>query len=181
MTPLDVLVVFYSRYGITEQLALAAGVGAIQMRGSIRLRRLPDLAEAEAIRADAVWSGNLERMKKDYIAPREVDAQWAKVLILAAPRDATTEMDRYLESAGDVLRGKVAAVIGTFTDAARRAGLTVVRPRNLSNTPPARWLTEDERSKAPVRRRSEAPSGCRSRAKRFGGLPLRLGAIVARV
>ena len=65
MTPLNVLVVFYSRYGITEQLALAASVGAIQMRGSIRLRRLPDLAEAEAIRADAVWSGNLERMKKD--------------------------------------------------------------------------------------------------------------------
>ena len=182
MTPLNVLVVFYSRYGITEQLALAAGVGAIQMRGSIRLRRLPDLADAEAIRADAVWSENLERMKKDYIAPREVDAQWAKVLILAAPRDATTEMDRYLESAGDVLRGKVAAVVGTFTDAARRAGLTVgSRPRNLSNTPPAPWLTEDGRWKAPVRRRSEAPSGCRSRAKRFGGLPLRVGAIVARV
>lgn len=128
MTPLNVLVVFYSRYGITEQLALAAGVGAIQMRGSIRLRRLPDLADAEAIRADAVWSENLERMKKDYIAPREVDGQWAKVLILAAPRDAT-EMDRYLESAGDVLRGKVAAVVGTFTDAARRAGLTVVPPQ----------------------------------------------------
>ena len=129
MTPLNVLVVFYSRYGITEQLALAAGVGAIQMRGSIRLRRLTDLADAEAIRADAVWSENLERMKKDYIAPREVDAQWAKVLILAAPRDATTEMERYLESAGDVLRGKVAAVVGTFTDAARRAGLTVVPPQ----------------------------------------------------
>jgi hypothetical protein len=128
MTPLNVLVAFYSRYGITEQLALAAGVGAIQMRGSIRLRRLPDLADAEAIRADAVWSENLERMKKDYIAPREVDAQWAKVLILAAPRDATTEMERYLESAGDVWRGKVAAVVGTFTDAARRAGLTVVPP-----------------------------------------------------
>ena len=98
------------------------------MRGSIRLRCLPDLVEAEAIRADAVWSENLERMKKDYIAPREVDAQWAKLLILAAPRDATTEMERYLESAGDVLRGKVAAVVGTFTDAARRAGLTVVPP-----------------------------------------------------
>ena len=58
-----------------------------------------------------------------------MDAQWAKVLILAAPRDATTEMDRYLESAGDVLRGKVAAVVGTFTDTARRAGLTVVPPQ----------------------------------------------------
>ena len=50
-------------------------------------------------------------------------------MILAAPRDATTEMERYLESAGDVLRGKVAAVVGTFTEAARRAGLTVVPPQ----------------------------------------------------
>jgi hypothetical protein len=129
MTPANVLVVFYSRYGITEQLALAAGVGAIQMRGSVRLRRLPDLADAEVIRADADWSENLERMKKDYIAPREVDAQWANVLILAAPRDSATEMERYLESAGTLLRGKVGAVVGTFIDAARRAGLTVVAPQ----------------------------------------------------
>jgi hypothetical protein len=129
MTSANVLVVFYSRYGVTEQLALAAGVGAIQMRGSVRLRRLPDLAEPEAIRADAVWSENLERMTKDYIAPREMDAQWANVLILAAPRDATMEMEQYLESAGDALRGKVAAVVGTFTDAARRVGLIIIPPQ----------------------------------------------------
>jgi hypothetical protein len=128
MKPANVLVVFYSRYGVTEQLALSAGVGAIQMRGSVRLRRLPDLAEPEAIRADAAWSENLERMAKDYIAPREVDAEWANVLILAAPRNSTTEMERYLESAGDGLRGKAAAVIGTFADAAQRTGLTIVAP-----------------------------------------------------
>ena len=134
------------------------------MRGSIRLRRLPDLADAEAIRADAVWSENLERMKKDYIAPREVDAQWAKVLILAAPRGATTEMERYLESAGDVLRGKVAAVVGTFTDAARRAGLTVVPPQEPVEHASGALAYGRRRWKVPVRRRSEAPSGCRNRA-----------------
>jgi hypothetical protein len=128
MKPANVMVVFYSRYGVTEQLALVAGVGAIQMRGSVRLRRLPDLAAPEAIRADAAWSENLERMAKDYIAPREVDAQWANVLILAAPRDSTAEMERYLESARGGLRGKTAAVIGTFADAAQRAGLNVVTP-----------------------------------------------------
>jgi hypothetical protein len=154
MTPLNVLVVFYSRYGITEQLALAAGVGVIQMRGSPRLRRLPDLADAEAIRADAVWSENLERMKKDYIAPREVDAQWARVLILAAPRDATREMERYLESAGDVLRGKVAAVVGTFTEADCRPAPGTSRERLRRP-----GLRKTGGGKAPVRRRSEAPSG----------------------
>ena len=123
---MNVLVVFYSRRGETEALALAAGVGAIQARANIRLRRLPDLADAETIRQDTAWSENLERMKKDYIAPREVDAKWADVLILAAPRDRTTEMEQYLESAGPILQGKIAAVLGGFGDVVARAGLTVV-------------------------------------------------------
>lgn len=122
----NVLVIFYSRYGDTEKLALAAGVGAIQARANIRLRRLPDLADAATIQSDAAWSENLERMKKDYIAPREIDAQWANLLILAAPRDGTLEMLRYLDLAGQSLKGKTAAVLGTFADAAERAGLTVV-------------------------------------------------------
>jgi NAD(P)H dehydrogenase (quinone) len=122
----NVLVVFYSRRGKTEKLALAAGVGAIQARANIRLRRLADLASAEAIAADAEWSENLARMKKEYIAPREIDAQWANVVILAAPKDCTAEMERYLESAGSILQGKSAAVLGGFADAAARAGLTVV-------------------------------------------------------
>jgi NAD(P)H dehydrogenase (quinone) len=123
---MNVLVVFYSRRGKTESLALAAGVGAIQARANIRLRRLPDLATADIIRVDAAWMENLERMKKDYIAPREVDAQWANVVILAAPKDCTAEMERYLESAAAILQGKTAAVLGVFADAAARAGLQVV-------------------------------------------------------
>jgi NAD(P)H dehydrogenase (quinone) len=126
MSGANVLVVFYSRRGKTEALALAAGVGAIQVRGSVRLRRLPDLATAETIAADAAWTENLERMKKDYIAPREIDAQWANVLILAAPKDCTAEMERYLESAAGLLREKKAAVLGGFEEAAARAGLKVV-------------------------------------------------------
>src|SRR5579863_8599922 len=130
MMDINVLVIFYSRYGQTEKRALAAGVGAIQARANIRLRRLADLASAEAIQSDAAWSENLERMSKEYIAPREVDAQWADVLVLAAPRDCTAEMERYLASAGLPLKGKLAAVLGPFADAAAAAGLTVVPPGN---------------------------------------------------
>jgi NAD(P)H dehydrogenase (quinone) len=123
----NVLVIFYSRYGVTEKLALAAGVGAIQARANIRLRRLADLAGPETIQSDSPWSENLERMKKDYIAPREVDVQWADVLILAAPRDCTAEMERYLNSARELLKGKIAAVLGReVADAAARAGLSLV-------------------------------------------------------
>ena len=124
----NVLVVFYSRYGETEKLALVAGVGAIQMRGSVRLRRLTDLAARETIEADAAWNENIERMQKDYIAPRDIDVEWAEVLILAAPRDCTAEMEQYLNSAASSLKGKTAAVIGSFSDAAARSGLAVVPP-----------------------------------------------------
>lgn len=124
----NVLVVFYSRYGETEKLALAAGVGAIQARANIRLRRLSDLAPAEIIQADPAWSENLARMKKDYIAPRDIDAQWANVLILAAPRDSFAEMERYLDSARHLLGGKIAGVIDGFADAATNVGLKVVPP-----------------------------------------------------
>jgi hypothetical protein len=155
MTPVNVLVVFYSRRGETEALALAAGVGAIQARANIRLRRLPDLADPETIRSDAAWSENLERMKKDYIAPREVDLPWADALILAAPRDCSTEMERYLESARESLKGKTAAVLGAFADAAARAGLTVVPPGEApeardSAVAYGRMVAETARSKKPA-------------------------------
>ncbi|MEQ1948485.1 MAG: hypothetical protein ABL995_14935 [Bryobacteraceae bacterium] len=92
----NVLVVFYSRYGKAERLALAAGLGAIQAKANIRLRRVPDLASEETIAADASWSENLQRMKLDYVAPRENDAPWADVIFLVTPADTSAEIDRYL-------------------------------------------------------------------------------------
>ena len=61
MTPVNVLVVFYSRYGQTERLALAAGLGAIEAEGNIRLRRVADLAAPPQIEADAEWCRCLAR------------------------------------------------------------------------------------------------------------------------
>ncbi len=80
----NALVVFYSRHGETERLALAAGVGAVQARANIRLRRLKDLADPATIANDPLWTENLERMLPDYIAPREIDADWADVILTAS-------------------------------------------------------------------------------------------------
>ncbi len=94
--PVKVLVVFYSRYGETEKAALAAGVGAIQARGVIRLRRLADLTDEETITRDAQWAADRDRMKRDYIAPRPGDAEWADVIITACPNEKPEEMASYL-------------------------------------------------------------------------------------
>jgi hypothetical protein len=97
-TPVNVMVVFYSRYGATEQLALAAGVGAVQAHANIRLRRLKDLADAQTIARDPRWSENLERMNRDYIAPREVDVDWAEAILVASCPESLRETEQYVKA-----------------------------------------------------------------------------------
>ncbi|HEY7442614.1 MAG TPA: hypothetical protein VH701_09365 [Vicinamibacterales bacterium] len=111
MADVNVLVVFYSRYGKAEQLALAAGLGAIQTKSNIRLRRVADLADAATIAADPVWKQNLDRMNMDYVVPRAADPAWADVIILATPEDSSAELQRYVGSlpSSGVMDGKIAA------------------------------------------------------------------------
>jgi len=116
--PVNVLVVFYSRYGATERLALAAGLGAIQERANIRLRRLADRADAATIAADAAWSEALARMQRDYVTPRPADPVWADLIILATPARSEGEVEAYaasLPSCGP-MAGKVAAPLAAGND-----------------------------------------------------------------
>jgi hypothetical protein len=92
------MVVFYSRYGETERLALAAGLGAVQARANIRLRRLKDLADAATIQRDPRWNENLQRMLADYITPREIDADWADVILVASSENSPAETEQYLKA-----------------------------------------------------------------------------------
>jgi hypothetical protein len=77
VSPVNVLVIFYSCCGETEKLALAAAVGAVQARGSIRLRRLTDAAENIPECSDT-----LARMRREYVPPTQADVLWADALIV---------------------------------------------------------------------------------------------------
>jgi hypothetical protein len=152
MQDVNVLVVFQSRVGSsgvgssgvgpTEQLALAAAVGAVQGRANIRLRRLRDSAD--------------EVTDTEYVAPREDDALWADAIIAgmpAGPCRLSTGFERYVDSL-EALRaqGKLRGIIGaSFTHgfaadallaAMRRAGLTALpeTPENVE-TPDSDALT----------------------------------------
>jgi hypothetical protein len=109
--PVNVLVVFYSRYGDTERLALAAGLGAIQEEANIRLRRLADNADAGTIGADAAWSASLARMQRDYVTPRPADPVWADLIVLATPGRSDGEVEGYAASLPGCgpMTGKLAA------------------------------------------------------------------------
>ena len=117
--PIKVLVVFYSRYGETERLALAAGLGAIQEEANIRLRRLADRADAATIAADGKWAAALARMQRDYVTPRPADPVWADVIILATPPRSDGEVDGYCASLPECgpMAGKLAAPLAAGNDA----------------------------------------------------------------
>jgi multimeric flavodoxin WrbA len=121
-----VLVIFYSRSGNTEKLALAAAVGAVQERALIRLRRLPDASPEKVIGEFPQFRDVLVRMHKEYVAPAEADILAADAIIFATPRDLKTSEDwkSYLDllarlrSEGKLERKLVAALSpGTVEDA----------------------------------------------------------------
>ncbi|HXP85947.1 MAG TPA: hypothetical protein VN841_14580 [Bryobacteraceae bacterium] len=130
------LVTFCSRLGSTERLALAAALGAVQARANIRLRWLRETAEDDAIDRIPGWRENRSRMAREYIAPREIDFQWADALVIAIPDRvgmSSPELSPYFEalkavqSAG-TLHVSAAAVLGTGAAEAAFAqlGLTLV-------------------------------------------------------
>jgi hypothetical protein len=123
--PVNVLVVFYSRYGETERLALAAGLGAIQEEANIRLRRLADRADGATIAADAPWAASLARMQRDYVTPRQADPVWADLIILATPPRSDGEVEGYAASLPDCgpMAGKLAAPLTAGNDAAVLRGV----------------------------------------------------------
>jgi len=137
-----VLITFYSRCGATEKLALAAAVGAVQARASVRLRRLPDIAPAKTIEQFPQCKESLERMYKEYIAPAEADVLWADALILAVPEHFSTssaEWAGYLELLGRLhpegkLEGKAGSALGAATAAISFS--TVILQLGLTALPP---------------------------------------------
>jgi len=109
-----ILITFRSRSGAAERLALAAAVGAVQARGSIRLRRMPDDGgEAVSPHGREI----LERMRREYTAPSGADAEWADALVLCGSAGAEAgAWASWLDiltrlQAGGNLEGKVGAVV----------------------------------------------------------------------
>ena len=101
---INVLVIFECSSGMTETLALASAVGAVQARANIRMRRLPD--------DSAEMNETLARMRREYVAPMPADALWADAVIIAKngkvcgisdnPMDATAFGRRVAERTGAI-------------------------------------------------------------------------------
>ena len=119
-----VLVVFYSRCGKTEKLALAAAVGAVQARANIRLRRLPDVTEIPECAEET------RRMKREYVNPAEPDVLWARAIIFLLPPELDTsspECAAYLDllKRANVEIGRTPVRLSDAADATNHGRLSV--------------------------------------------------------
>ena len=101
---MNVLVIFSSCDGTTERLALAAAVGAVQARASIRLRRLRDQSPGSG--------EELIRMRREYVPPASSDTAWADAVIIAMNRKVS---GRALDADQATEFGRVVALSSSHT------------------------------------------------------------------
>jgi NAD(P)H dehydrogenase (quinone) len=116
MDDVNILVIFYSRGGLTERLAVLFAEGAIQAGGRIRLRRSRDLMPEELIVADEAWRSGRDRMEKEFAAPRLEDVAWAHVIAFGTPAatgGVSVELGATLAQIGTVSRGSRAEKAAT--------------------------------------------------------------------
>lgn len=115
----EVLITFYSRCGSTEKLALAAAVGAVQARANIRLRRLRDIV-SETAEEPPECKENLDRMRKEYVAPSEADVLRADAIIFVAPAGFSVSSPEWTEYFDLLTRlrseGKLDGKVGAAVD-----------------------------------------------------------------
>src|SRR4051794_25217641 len=105
MSQTEVLIIFHSRCGTTEKLALAAAVGAVQAKANIRFRRLPDIEAQDDLGLSADCTKALQRMRKEYVGPTEADVLRADAIVFAAPatfRSVSPEWTEHLDLIQDL-------------------------------------------------------------------------------
>ena len=115
-TPVTVSVIYYSATGTVFELAKAAATAAEKAGAEVRLRKVPELASAEAIAANAGWSAHAEVTQHVKEATHD-DLAWADVVLLGAPTRyglPASQMKQFIDTTGPLwaagrLQDKVAS------------------------------------------------------------------------
>jgi len=81
----NIFIPFYSRTGVTEQLALAVAEGAESAGAEVRLRRAREFLPKETMALVPGWAEAAAAMNERYPAPSTDDAEWADGIIFGTP------------------------------------------------------------------------------------------------
>ena len=118
--PVNVLIAFYSRGGVTEALAKEIAAGAEAAGATVRLRRAREVVGPEVMAQAPGWAENAARMNEAYPAPTAEDATWADAIVFGSPTrfgSSSSELKAYIDSLGGLwFGGKLNGKAGsTFT------------------------------------------------------------------
>jgi NAD(P)H dehydrogenase (quinone) len=117
----NVLVIFYSRSGVTELLARAVADGSTAAGGVVRMRRARDIVDPNTMTQVPGWIESSARMDQAYEAPTAGDAEWADAIVFGTPTrfgNSSAELKAYIDSLGGLwftgaLNGKVGSVFAS--------------------------------------------------------------------
>ena len=114
----NILIVFYSRYGNTEQMALAVAEGAREIPGAqIKLAFTgDDMTPAPVLDRDPRWQKSRERLLREYPLAEMGDLTWADAVIFGSPTrygNMAAQLKLYFDKMSDVwLAGGLVDKIG---------------------------------------------------------------------
>jgi NAD(P)H dehydrogenase (quinone) len=107
-----IAVVYYSSTGNVHQLANAMAEGAREAGAEVRLRRVPELAPAEAIDSNPLWRAHVDRTADLVEVATPADMEWADGYALGTPTrfgTPTAQMKQFIDTLGGLwFTGKLA-------------------------------------------------------------------------
>lgn len=125
--PVKVLIVFYSRNGVTAALAEGIAAGARAAGAEVKLRRVDEFLPDEIINAVPGWAESRANLKAKYPAPTVADAEEADAIIFGTPTrfgSPSAELKSYIDSLGGLwFRGALVGKVGSaFTSTSTTHG-----------------------------------------------------------
>lgn len=138
MTDLKTAVIYYSATGSVYAMAEAAAKAAEHAGSDVRLRKVRELAPAEAIASNEGWSAHAQQTQDVPEATLD-DLEWADVVILGAPTRfgmPAAQMKQFVDTTGPLWgAGKLVNKVATsFTSAATKHGGQETTITALNNT-----------------------------------------------
>ena len=121
MDKIKTLIVYYSSTGANYQLAQWADESAQDLGSETRLRKVQELAPADAIASNPAWKKHSEATASIEAATLD-DLEWADVIVFSAPTRYGTlpaQMKQFLDSTGPLwAKGKLANKVVTAMSSA---------------------------------------------------------------
>jgi NAD(P)H dehydrogenase (quinone) len=121
-----VAVIYYSATGNVHALAEAVTRGAVEAGAQVRLRRVAELAPAEAIDSNPAWRAHVEATADIQVATND-DLRWADGVVFGGPTrfgNISAQLKQFLDRTGPLwAAGELADKVATgFTSAGNPHG-----------------------------------------------------------